>query len=236
MIMADVYSQNPAASTPDTKTGNICYREPIREDNMADPIVFSGNVEWSGENPGISLKQTPDGPFVTLASFFRVVLSPHGRGLALVLLQSPQDKSPPADRANLCLTDNETLARYLVTAFVANFGAWKGAPGLAGLAYRPLDSVEAGGDPATSYSETVRAGDMTVRLDWTGLGQPFCFALPPDKSATGRHHMPSLFVGCRDATVTVNGRVLPGKPIPREIAGHRISTAMLAFSETWIRA
>jgi hypothetical protein len=203
---------------------------------MADPIVFSGNVEWSGENPGISLKETPDGPFVTLASFFRVVLSPHGRGHALVLLQSPQDKSPPADRANVCLADNETLARYLVTEFVANFGAWKGVPGLAGLAYRPLDSVEAGGDPAASYSETVRAGDMTVRLDWTGLGTPFCFALPPDKSATGRHHMPSLFVGCRDATVTVNGRVLPGKPIPREIAGHRISTAMLAFSETWIRA
>jgi hypothetical protein len=40
---------------------------------MADPIVFHGNVEWSGENPGISLKETPDGPFVVLASFFRVV-------------------------------------------------------------------------------------------------------------------------------------------------------------------
>ena len=203
---------------------------------MADPIVFSGNVEWSGENPGISLKETPDGPFVTLASFFRVVLSPHGRGHALVLMQSPQEKSPPADRPNLCLTDNEALARYLVTEFVANFGAWKGLPGLGGLAYRRLDSVEAGGDPRTSYSETVRAGDMTVRLEWAGLGQPFCFALPPDKSATGRHYMPSLFVGCQDASVTVNGRRLPGKPIPRDIAGHRISTAMLAFSETWIRS
>jgi hypothetical protein len=48
--------------------------------------------------------------------------------------------------------------------------------------------------------------------------------------------MPSLFVGCRDATVSVNGRALPGKPVPREIAGHAITTAMLAFSETWIRA
>ena len=48
--------------------------------------------------------------------------------------------------------------------------------------------------------------------------------------------MPSLFVGCREATVTVNGRTLPGKPVPREIAGHNITTAMLAFSETWIRA
>ena len=203
---------------------------------MADPIVFSGTVDWSGENPGISLKETPDGPFVTLASFFRVVLSPHGRGHALVLLQSPQDRAPPADRANLCLTDNEAMARYLVSEFVSKFGAWKGVPGLAGLTYRKLDSVEAGGDAAKNYSETLRAGDMTVKLEWNGLGKPFCFALPPDKSATGRHHMPSLFVGCTDARVTVNGRVLPGKPMPREVAGNRISTAMLAFSETWIRA
>jgi hypothetical protein len=48
--------------------------------------------------------------------------------------------------------------------------------------------------------------------------------------------MPSLFVGCREATVTVNGRTLAGKPVPREIAGHSLTTAMLAFSETWIRA
>jgi hypothetical protein len=202
---------------------------------MADPIVFSGNVDWSGENPGISLKATPDEAFVALASFFRVVLSPHGRGHALVLLQSPQDRNPPADRANVCLTDNEPLARYLATEFVANFGAWKGLPGLAGLAYRKLDSVAADGDPTSRYSETVRAGDMTVRLEWSGLGKAFCFALPPDKSATGRHHMPSLFVGCENATITVNGRALAGKPVPREVAGHRISTAMLAFSETWIR-
>jgi hypothetical protein len=203
---------------------------------MAEPIVFPGTVEWSGENPGISLKETPDGPFVTLASFFRVVLSPHGRGHALVLLQSPQDASPPPERANLCLHDNEALARYLVEEFVTHFGAFKGQAGLDGMTYRRLDAVTAAGDPRTSYSETVTAGDLTVRLTWSVLGAPFCFALPPDKSATGRHHMPSLFVGCREATVAVNGRTLPGQPVPREIVGHAITTAMLAFSETWIRA
>jgi hypothetical protein len=31
---------------------------------MADAINFAGTVEWSGENPGISLKERPDGPFV----------------------------------------------------------------------------------------------------------------------------------------------------------------------------
>jgi len=199
---------------------------------MADAINFAGAVEWSGENPGISLKAAPDGPFVALASFFRVVLSPHGRGHALMLLQSPQDGSAAG---NVCLHDNEKLARYLVSDFVAHFGAWKGLPGLRGLSYRPLDSVEASGDPASSYSETVKAGDTTVRLTWSGLGKPFCFALPPDKSATGKHSMPSLFVPCRDATISVDGKVLPGKPVPREMAGHAFSTAMLAFSETWIR-
>ena len=203
---------------------------------MADPLAFPGTVEWSGENPGISLKETPDGPFVALASFFRVVLSPHGRGHALVLLQSPQDANPPAERANYCLHDNENLARFLVADYVAHFGPYKGLAALESLTYRRLDAAEASGDPASSYSETVRSGDLTVRLTWSGLGEPFCFALPPDKSATGQHYMPSLFVGCEDATVTVNGRALPGKPVPREIAGQTITTAMLAFSETWIRA
>ncbi len=203
---------------------------------MADTLVFPGTVEWSGENPGISLKEDPAGAFTTLASFFRVVLSPHGRGHALVLLQSPQEAAPPADRANFCLTDNETLARWLVAEYIAHFGAWRGLPGLQGLHYRKLDSVTASGDAITRYGETVRAGDTTVALEWSGLGAPFCFALAPAQSATGRHHMPSLFVGCETATVTVNGKARPGAPIPREIAGQRITTAMLAFSETWIRA
>jgi hypothetical protein len=200
---------------------------------MADAINFPGTVEWSGENPGISLKATPDGPFVALASFFRVVLSPHGRGHALMLMQSPHDAG---SAANYCLHDNEKLARYLASDFVAHFGAWKGLPGWKGLTYRQLDSVEASGDPASTYHETVKSGDLTVRLTWSGLGAPFCFALPPDKSATGKHSMPSLFVGCKDAIITVNGKALAGKPVPREMAGHALTTAMLAFSETWIRA
>ncbi len=202
---------------------------------MADIIQFPGTVEWSGENPGISLKENPDGPFTALASFFRVVLSPHGRGHALVLMQSPGEARPPAERANVVLHDNEKLARFLVADFVSHFGAWKGQAGLPALEYRALDSVHTTGDPASSYSETVIADGMTVRLTWSGLGAPFCFAFPPDKSATGRHYMPSLFVGCRDATITVNGRDLPGKPVPRDIAGRTITTAMLAFSETWVR-
>lgn len=201
---------------------------------MAETIVFPGKVAWSGENPGISLKERPDGPFTALASFFRVALSPHGRGHALVLLQSPGEGHPPAARANLCLTDNEPLARWLIEGFVAHFGAFKGLAGLTNLTFRRLDHVAASGDPASAYAETVRAGDLAVELAWTGLGEPFCFALPPERSATGRHTMPSLFVPCTDASITVNGVRLAGRPVPREMAGRTMTTAMLAFSETWI--
>jgi hypothetical protein len=189
-------------------------------------------VEWSGENPGISLKTDAHGPFTTLASFFRVVLSPHGAGHALVLMRAPND----AAGDNVCYTDNEKLARYLVAGFVAHFGAFRNIAGLSGLKYQAIDGVQASGDPATSYSETVTAKETAVKLTWSGLGRPFCFALPPELSATGQHTMPSLFIGCERASITVNGETLPGKPVPRVMAGHAISTAMLAFSETWIRA
>ena len=106
---------------------------------MAETILFPGTVEWSGENPGISLKEQPDGAFTTLASFFRVVLSPHGRGHALVLMQSPQDANPPADKPNVCYTDNEPLARYLVADFLSHFAQYRGLPSVANLVYRPLD-------------------------------------------------------------------------------------------------
>ena len=200
---------------------------------MADAIRFPGTVEWSGENPGIYLKASPNGPFTTLASFFRVILSPHGRGHALVLIQPPNEFV----RTNaLCLTDNEPLARWLVTDFVAKFGAFQGLPALGDLVYRKLDSVESSGDPSNIYAETVKAGDLTVTLTWSGLGVPFCFVNTPEASATGKHHMPSLFVGCLDASIMVNGKRLPGSPVPREVAGRKITTAMLAFAETWIRA
>lgn len=198
---------------------------------MTETILFQGQVEWSGENPGISLKEDPAGPFTTLASFFRVVLSPHGRGHALVLLQAPHTEGS----GNLCLTDNEPLARWLVRDYVSHFGAWRGLAGLRNLEYRRIESVAASGDAITEYREKVTAAGMTVEMAWKGLGKPFCFALAPAQSATGQHHMPSLFVGCETATVTVNGVARPGAPIAREIVGQHISTAMLAFSETWLR-
>jgi hypothetical protein len=197
--------------------------------------IHAGTVDWSGENPGMYLKETAEGPFATLVSFFRVVLSPHGRGHALVLLESPLlDLSIP-EALNVCVTDNEPLARWLVQEFVAHFGAFRGAPALASMRYVPLTGVAASGDHRAGYMEWVKGEDVEASLSWEGLGDPFMVELPADRSATGRHEMFSLFVEAEQVTATVNGRSLRGRPFPRDFAGRRSSTAFLAFSETWVR-
>ena len=51
--------------------------------------VNPGIVDWSGENPGIYLRDEAEGPWVTLGVFFRVVLSPFGIGHAMLVLDEP---------------------------------------------------------------------------------------------------------------------------------------------------
>ena len=45
----------------------------------------------------------------------------------------------------------------------------------------------------------------------------------------------SVFLDADDAQILVNGERIPGKPMPRNVGGRDITSAFLAFSETWIR-
>jgi hypothetical protein len=204
---------------------------------MTRPTINPGTVDWSGENPGMYLKQTADGPFVTLISFFRVVVSPHGKGHAAFILQDPRGNGKNADKPNLCLTDNEPLAAYVRDNFVAYFGAFKGSPALSSLRVEPAWDFVASGDGATTHTEWFRSTVGQVSLTWEKLGLPFIVEMPKDKSATGRHEMFSLFVDCPSVRVSINGKGVAGRPFPREFAGKKdSSTAFLAFSETWVSA
>jgi uncharacterized protein YndB with AHSA1/START domain len=202
---------------------------------MAEQLVFPGKIDWTGENPGMYLKEKADGPFVTLLSFFRVMVSPFGRGHALVMVQDPASGPGTVERPNLCLTDNDRLARWLVSDYLAHFAAFKGLPAVTGMAYRPIRSCTREGDLQTRYSEVVQAEGLDVRLTWEGIGEAFALQLPKEKSATGKHLMLSVFAGAKDGVATVNGRRLPGHAAPREMAGRQITTAFLAFAESWLR-
>ena len=199
---------------------------------MPRPLLNPAQVDWSGENPCIYLKETDDGEFVTLATFFRVVWSPHGRGHACFLLEAPnaEDQS-----ANICLTDNEPLARWLASDFVQHFGAFRQAVGLRSARYLPLDRVSPSLEGRRSYTERCHGAGLEVSISWEHLGDAIMVELPREKSATSKHEMFSVVVDAQAATVLVNGRQARGKPVPRDFFGHQSTTAFLAFSETWVR-
>jgi hypothetical protein len=144
----------------------------------AETPIHPGAVDWSGENPGMYLKDEPDGPFVTLVSFFRVVVSPYGRGQALVLLESPLLDTSLPEALNVCVTDNDALAHWLVAEFLSRFGAFRGATALESMRYVPLTGSQASGDPRESYREWVKGEGVEVTLSWEDLGQPFMVRLP----------------------------------------------------------
>lgn len=195
----------------------------------------SGSVDWSGENPGMYLKETADGPFVTWLTFFRVVLSPHGRGRGLVLVEAPDAKESRDDALNVCVTDNEPLAHYLLEDFICHFGPFRGVNALNSLDFRALNGAETLGDGTSRYEERITGDGIEARLAWEDLGTPYMVDMPPEQSATERHRMFSLFVDSHRVIAEVNGRTLRGQSQPRDFAGRSATTAFLAFSESWQR-
>jgi hypothetical protein len=55
-----------------------------------------------------------------------------------------------------------------------------------------------------------------------------------ENSATKAHEMYSVFLEAKSAAVSVNGTQLPGSVQSRQFFGRTMSTAFLAFSETWV--
>jgi len=202
---------------------------------MSRVSINPGRVEWSGENPGIYLKHGQDGDYATLSLFFRVVLSPYGRGHAAIVLGAPGEAAGWPDATNFILTDNHRMMRWIVDGFVTKMPTFVGRAGLAAMTWLDLDSVERRpGDLKTRYSEVLRGSGVTLEMHWLDLGPPLPVEVTKENSATREHEMISVFLEARQAEIKVNGTLLPGAVQSRQIFGRTMSTAFLAFSETWI--
>lgn len=197
--------------------------------------IHPGKVDWTGENPGMYLKEKPDGDWTSLMCYFRITWSTHGIGHALTVLENPASDPARKDAVNVCLTDNEPMARWLVAEFMGNYGAFKNRKAVAEMAYRPIEKAWRAGDGHDVYAERVLGSGLDVTLSWEKLGPAFAVEMPAEKTATGRHEMFCVMRDAAAAQCIVNGRRLAGQPVPRDFAGTQSSTAFLAFSETWVR-
>ena len=198
--------------------------------------INPGRVEWSGENPGIYLKQNPGSTtYSTLALFFRVILSPFGRGHAAIVLGAPETARGWPAVPNLIMTDNQRLMRWIVDGWVTKMPTFAGKAGLDAMTWLGCESVEKRpGDLKSRYSETLRGSGATVEMIWRDMGPPLPVEVTKENSATKEHEMYSLFLEAKEAQVIVNGTRLAGGVAQRQFFGRTMSTAFLAFSETWI--
>ncbi len=200
---------------------------------LSQPVT-PGTVDWTGENPGILLRDDA-GEFSAMALFFRIAWSPAGQGQVLLLYGSPGDGSPAATPPNVLMSDNGELADFLKENFFARLGAFRNAPAFGGLRDVAVRSVRSSGDPmGCRYAESVSGEDLSVELVWEDLEPPRALELTPDQVGTGAHTMFTLLVPARSAAIFVNGARLPGRVGTRVQAGFETTTAFLYFSETWV--
>ena len=199
-----------------------------------DAPINPGKVVWSGENPGILLKQQADGPWSAMALFFRIAYSPAGRGTALLFYEQPNRPTSLPAAANLMLSDNRRLAEYLLTDFIATLPAFHSAPAFSALQHVAITESYAAGDPRSEYREVIKADGLEIQLVWGGLGRPTALELPAELTAGKEHDAFNVLVESTQPQIILNGRVLDGKPVVREQAGIKTTTAFLYFSETWI--
>ena len=205
---------------------------------MTSP-VNPGQVIWSGDNPGIYLKDA-QGQWQALAVYFRVITSPHGAGCGMLVLGEPFSARGWPQATNLVVSNNEPLMRWLVADYVSRFASFRGATGLGAMSYLQADSMRTEGQGTESHGKTfhqehMHAAGVRVTMRWDDLAPPFAVDVPPAMSATGEHQMYSVFVEARRGAILVNDQPLPGQVIIRDFLGGRMSTAFLAFSETWIK-
>jgi hypothetical protein len=202
---------------------------------MRSPI-HPGRVDWTGENPGIYLKDAQDGPWTGLMTFYRIFYSAHGMGTGVVVLDEPGVEKGMPEVRNFCICDNEKLARYLVAEFFSSFASFRVSPGIKAISYLPLTEARREGDTLSTYREVVRSKELEVVCTWKQLSPGYAVDMPPEKGPTKKHEMYSLFLDAADASVTLNGQPLRGKVVQRDFADTRKSTAFLAFSESWMLA
>jgi len=195
-----------------------------------------GRVEWSGENPGIYLKEnSQDTSYSTLALFFRVVMSPHGRGTAAIVLGAPDKAGGWPDVPNFIMTDNQRMMRWIVDGWVTKMPTFIGKAGLGSMRWMDCSSVsKRPGDLKSRYSETLRGSGVTLEMVWRDMGPPLPVEVTKENSATKEHEMYSVFLEAASAEVIINGTPLSGAVAERQFFGRTMSTAFLAFSETWV--
>lgn len=194
--------------------------------------INPGRIAWTGHNHCLFLEAGPQGPWTGAFTLFRVDHSLHGPGQGVFAVTAPEASS--FDPANICITNNEKLFRWLASEIVAHFGAFKDRPAFRHLTFLPLSASQAESMPAGGHRETFEGGGRRIALEWQELEEAIFLELPPERTSTKRHEVFGGYITARRAAAFIDGRPVPGSVFEKPFFDRTTTTAYLIFSETWI--
>ena len=182
-------------------------------------------VVFAGENPLIMLYRPGADDLVAVASLWRARHTELGvAGTSLIIWTDPGPDVPAAPTVAAICTDNPPLARWLWTTFNRRWDPLLGR-GLEQAPLRPAQFTET--VSAVEHRLVCRSDDLTVELSWRQL-QPCVWT----DTRPYEYETTAAIVPCLDAEIVVDGRPAHGEVRPH--ADAFVSSAVLAFSETWL--
>ena len=186
--------------------------------------VDPNQVRVTEENSFIRLGPQEGSEFTTRASHWRVLYSPAGPGHSLFL------QSEITNNQVAIYSDNIALARWLQEEIEAML-----YPSFADASIPVIEATfERSGDVRSYVKESVTTRDADLSLTWYNFMEPLAIHAPPGTG--GRSHgVYTIFFPAQGAQLTLDEQFASGRPLPADREGHEITSACLAWSETWVR-
>lgn len=182
-------------------------------------------VMIAGENPMIVLYRPGSDDYVAIASVWTSAWSEADQGRALVIWADP-DATGLGDLAPVGIfADNPELAEFVWANFYNDYEPIHGR-GIEEAPIRAARFTEMA-DGRRLHRISCTAGETTIELEWRDVVEVFHAVTYP----TG-YEVSVVAAPCADAAIIVNGRKAIGEIHRPE--GWFKSSALLAFSETWI--
>ena len=182
-------------------------------------------VVFAGENPLIMLYRPGGDDLVAVARLWSARYTERGSGTSLLLWTDPGPSAPSAPRTSSIHSDNPPLARWLWTTFNRRWDPLLGH-GLEHTEPQPSRFTESRSDE--EHRVVCRSAGHTVELVWH-QPQPCIWA----ETTPYEYRTTAAVVPCLAASIVVDGVAAIGEVRPHEDVF--ASSAVLAFSETWLR-
>lgn len=186
--------------------------------------VDPGKVLMTGENSFIRLSEDGGKSMSNRTSHWRVLWCPAGTGHALFMTGQLTDGDV------VIYSDNIAVARWLQETIESVL-----FPDFADLSTPVTPAVfDRLGDPRSSTTELIESDSDLIRMSWYGAMDPFVINAPA--AATGRPiGVYTTFFPCAGAQLSMNDQVGAGSPWLEPREDRQSSSAVLAWSETWVR-